>query len=262
MSENIQRNDKFCVYAEQYQNMPVFVSCNMEADTLFRSLKYEYCVKIIFKIDVKKDTKELISREELESIGAIENRCLKMGIGVFVGHGIVTSQASAMLVFYVEKLKVNDFRDFAGKILSTTRRPFRILAEYDPHGKQYRDILHPDEYQMAAIDNIELLKELAQNGDSGRTPRQVLFRIYFKEVADLESCANEAEALGFALHDRGEEKDEEDDDDEYIYYLVLRQVIPFDVPTVNNMAFSLMKLADKFDGDYDGVESDVVNELN
>lgn len=125
------------------------------------------------------------------------------------------------------------------------------IAE-DPEWEDYFGFLYPDEFSYQTMQNRKVLMQLEKNGDKMEVPREIDHFIYFKEAAQQQAFAKEAEAKGFKVRLGDDEFVEEQkaEGKEYPYMVeATREDSPLDI---NDIVWDLLELASPFEGDYDG----------
>jgi len=128
---------------------------------------------------------------------------------------------------------------------------FDIGSQEDPEWKQYFEVLHPSPQDLQRIWNCELLERLKGLGDIPAIPRAVNHWIYFpstraralfREVVCLAGFEVTSEIPGNGAEPYG-------------IVLLRRQAIEQNL--IDATVIELMKLAERFQGDYDGWETQV-----
>ena len=125
------------------------------------------------------------------------------------------------------------------------------IAE-DPEWEDYFDFLYSDEFSYQTMQNRKVLMQLEKNGDKMEVPREIDHFIYFKEAAQQQAFAKEAEAKGFKVRFNDDEfvEDRKAEGKEYPYMVeASREDSPLDI---DDIVWDLLELASPFEGDYDG----------
>ena len=125
------------------------------------------------------------------------------------------------------------------------------IAE-DPEWEDYFGFLYPDEFSYQTMQNRKVLMQLEKNGDKMEVPREIDHFFYFKEAAQQQAFAKEAEAKGFKVRFNDDEFVEERkaEGKEYPYMVeATREDSPLDI---DDIVWDLLELASPFEGDYDG----------
>ena len=125
------------------------------------------------------------------------------------------------------------------------------IAE-DPEWEDYFDFLYPDEFSYQTMQNRKVLMQLEKNGDKMEVPREIDHFIYFKEAAQQQAFAKEAEAKGFKVRFNDDEfvEDRKAEGKEYPYMVeATREDSPLDI---DDIVWDLLELASPFEGNYDG----------
>ena len=125
------------------------------------------------------------------------------------------------------------------------------IAE-DPEWEDYFGFLYPDEFSYQTMQNRKVLMQLKKNGDKMEVPREIDHFIYFKEAAQQQDFAKEAEAKGFKVRFNDDEFVEERkaEGKEYPYMVeATREDSPL---AIDDIVWDLLELASPFEGNYDG----------
>ena len=129
---------------------------------------------------------------------------------------------------------------------------YQDFSVEDPKWEDYFDFLYPDEFSYQTMQNRKVLMQLEKNGDKMEVPREIDHFIYFKEAAQQQAFAKEAEAKGFKVRFNDDEFVEERkaEGKEYPYMVeATREDSPLDI---NDIVWDLLELASPFEGEYDG----------
>lgn len=125
------------------------------------------------------------------------------------------------------------------------------IAE-DPEWEDYFGFLYPDEFSYQTMQNRKVLMQLEKNGDKMEVPREIDHFFYFKEAAQQQAFAKEAEAKGFKVRFNDDEfvEDRKAEGKEYPYMVeATREDSPLDI---DDIVWDLLELASPFEGNYDG----------
>ena len=165
--------------------------------------------------------------------------------------GVVRSEGFLELWFYTQNAKT---------LAKTCEEALQAFQGYesgyniaeDPEWEDYFGFLYPDEFSYQTMQNRKVLMQLEKNGDKMEVPREIDHFIYFKEAAQQQAFAKEAEAKGFKVRFNDDEFVEERkaEGKEYPYMVeATREDSPLDI---NDIVWDLLELASPFEGNYDG----------
>ena len=129
---------------------------------------------------------------------------------------------------------------------------YQDFSVEDPEWEDYFGFLYPDEFSYQTMQNRKVLMQLEKNGDKMEVPREIDHFIYFKEAAQQQAFAKEAEAKGFKVRFNDDEfvEDRKAEGKEYPYMVeATREDSPLDI---NDIVWDLLELASPFEGNYDG----------
>ena len=194
----------------------------------------------------------LSSNEEYPILCDIEDAIgEKAGATGAVSAGVVKSEGFLELWFYTQNAEV--LAKTCEEVLQTFEgyQSGYNIAE-DPEWEDYFGFLYPDEFSYQTMQNRKVLMQLEKNGDKMEVPREIDHFIYFKEAAQQQAFAKEAEAKGFKVRFNDDEfvEDRKAEGKEYPYMVeATREDSPLDI---DDIVWDLLELASPFEGDYDG----------
>ena len=165
--------------------------------------------------------------------------------------GVVKSEGFLELWFYTQNAEV--LAKTCEEVLQTFEgyQSGYNIAE-DPEWEDYFGFLYPDEFSYQTMQNRKVPMQLEKNGDKMEVPREIDHFIYFKEAAQQQAFAKEAEAKGFKVRFNDDEfvEDRKAEGKEYPYMVeATREDSPLDI---DDIVWDLLELASPFEGDYDG----------
>ena len=194
----------------------------------------------------------LSSNEEYPILCDIEDAIgEKAGATGAVLAGVVRSEGFLELWFYTQNAKT---------LAKTCEEALQTFEGYqsgyniaeDPEWEDYFGFLYPDEFSYQTMQNRKVLMQLEKNGDKMEVPREIDHFFYFKEAAQQQAFAKEAEAKGFKVRFNDDEfvEDRKAEGKEYPYMVeATREDSPLDI---NDIVWDLLELASPFEGNYDG----------
>ena len=168
-----------------------------------------------------------------------------------VSAGVVKSEGFLELWFYTQN---------AEDLAKTCEEALQAFEGYqsgyniaeDPEWEDYFGFLYPDEFSYQTMQNRKVLMQLEKNGDKMEVPREIDHFFYFKEAAQQQAFAKEAEAKGFKVRFNNDEfvEDRKAEGKEYPYMVeATREDSPL---AINDIVWDLLELASPFEGNYDG----------
>lgn len=194
----------------------------------------------------------LSSNEEYPILCDIEDAIgEKAGATGAVLAGVVRSEGFLELWFYTQN---------AEALAKTCEEALQTFEGYqsgyniveDPEWEDYFGFLYPDEFSYQMMQNRKVLMQLEKNGDKMEVPREIDHFFYFKEAAQQQAFAKEAEAKGFKVRFNDDEfvEDRKAEGKEYPYMVeATREDSPL---AIDDIVWNLLELASPFEGDYDG----------
>ena len=168
-----------------------------------------------------------------------------------VSAGVVKSEGFLELWFYTQN---------AEALAKTCEDALQTFEGYqsgyniaeDPEWEDYFGFLYPDEFSYQTMQNRKVLMQLEKNGDKMEVPREIDHFFYFKEAAQQQAFAKEAEAKGFKVRFNDDEfvEDRKAEGKEYPYMVeATREDSPL---AIDDIVWDLLELASPFEGNYDG----------
>ncbi|XTB53388.1 DUF695 domain-containing protein [Fusobacterium nucleatum] len=194
----------------------------------------------------------LSSNEEYPMLCDIEDAIgEKAGAIGAVLAGVVRSEGLLELWFYTQN---------AEALAKTCEEALQTFEGYqsgyniaeDPEWEDYFGFLYPDEFSYQTMQNRKVLMQLEKNGDKMEVPREIDHFFYFKEAAQQQAFAKEAEAKGFKVRFNDDEfvEDRKAEGKEYPYMVeATREDSPL---AIDDIVWDLLELASPFEGEYDG----------
>jgi hypothetical protein len=126
-------------------------------------------------------------------------------------------------------------------------------VELDQKWSRYVDVLYPKPEDWQRIKNLHVIESLQKHGDTLEQARPVSHWAYFRtEFARIE-FVRQACVEGFVVRNC----QEGDNSDEFPFGVTLERVDRVDWPSINEATILLFRLAQDFEGDYDGWETSV-----
>ena len=209
--------------------------------------------RLQFCIKMKNPTPEgFPSNEEYPILCAIEDAIgEKAEAAGAVLVSVIKSEGVLELWFYCDNAET--LVDICQKTLGNFEGYlYQDFSVEDPEWEDYFGFLYPDEFSYQTMQNRKVLMQLEKNGDKMEVPREIDHFFYFKEAAQQQAFAKEAEAKGFKVRFNDDEFVEERkaEGKEYPYMVeATREDSPLDI---DDIVWDLLELASPFEGDYDG----------
>ena len=209
--------------------------------------------RLQFCIKMKNPTPEgFPSNEEYPILCAIEDAIgEKAEAAGAVLVSVIKSEGVLELWFYCDNAET--LVDICQKTLGNFEGYlYQDFSVEDPEWEDYFDFLYPDEFSYQTMQNRKVLMQLEKNGDKMEVPREIDHFFYFKEAAQQQAFAKEAEAKGFKVRFNDDEfvEDRKAEGKEYPYMVeATREDSPL---AIDDIVWDLLELASPFEGNYDG----------
>jgi len=131
---------------------------------------------------------------------------------------------------------------------------YDIGGQEDAEWEQYLNVLYPSPEDLQRIANMDLLDVLEEQGDVLTVAREVQHWIYFRSEDSRVGFRDAAIAAGFrVISESGPDSDSS-------LGIVLARTQSIEQQTIDTTVIELLRLAQRFDGDYDGWETPVVTQ--
>jgi len=131
---------------------------------------------------------------------------------------------------------------------------FDTGTKEDPDWSQYLNVLYPSPEEHQRIKNLHVIEALEKHGDSLKKARLVSHWAYFRSPQDRKKFIAKAVSAGFKVTDQSESENSEA---ELAYGVTLERMDRVDWDSINEATLVLFRLAQEFNGNYDGWETSV-----
>lgn len=197
----------------------------------------------------------LSSSEEASTLWAIEDAFIPKvsALCKAVLCGRITSVGRREFYLYAESPE--GFPEVVTEVLGGfPEYKFDVGKEHDPGWKKYLDVLFPAPEDLQRIGNQDVLDLLERDQDVHTIPRPVQHWIYFPTPEARNGFRKAASLLGFLI---SWESVGPIDTATLAYGISVTRVQAVTQPELDATVIELLRLAQKFGGDYDGWESPV-----
>lgn len=196
----------------------------------------------------------LSSQEESRVLGNIEDALVSKLISkhnsIYVGR--LTSTGDRDLYFYFDDTTLYD-KTISEVMVAYPKYQFTFGSKEDKKWSGYFDFLYPLPRQYQSIQNRRVIEQLEKSGDKLTKEREVFHWIYFKSDSDREQFLEKIKNDNFSIVDKGSDKSW----GEFAHGLQIKRVDKVDQNSVDDYVIYLWKLANEFNGNYDGWETSI-----
>lgn len=250
-------------YLDEYDGKPVYAIVDLGLADIAPVADYPRYIAVILPVQLNVAGDGLVVDDaELKALHKVEDRCIREAEAkgfIYIGHAIVTAAEHMYVAFYCrEKEKEEVINTLIGLCQANGRDPTRVLSRDDPEWGFYLERLYPDIYHMQPLNHQEILEDLKKHGDNGAKPRNVSFWIYFPAKENAEKCLGEAASKGYTLENIGDMREDKGFTGKKPFALTIKKEMALSVDDLNAEAWKLIDMAKKYDGDYDGIETEVL----
>jgi len=167
--------------------------------------------------------------------------------------GRITTDGRREFYFYGEEK--DGFSSVAHQALSAFEG-YRVDlgTEYEPDWNQYLNVLYPNPEELQRIGNRDVLDVMKREGDSQAIPREVMHWIFFETADRRRLFRSEAEALGYRINSEHEAETSAP------YSIAVSRIQSIEQDRIDETVLELLRLAQRFSGEYDGWESPVMKQ--
>jgi uncharacterized protein (TIGR01619 family) len=196
----------------------------------------------------------LASSTESEILRKIEEKLVAKLYSKFksIYAGNLTSNGSKDFYFYIGDT-TNYTQVLSDFILAFPAYKFEYGAKTDENWSGYFDFLYPSPQQFQSIQNRRIIDQLEKNGDKLTQMREVDHWIYFKTKRDRDQFLDKIKFEGFTIVSRDHDKKSGG----LPFKLHITRIDKVDWNSVDAYVIYLWKLANEFNGVYDGWETSV-----
>lgn len=176
----------------------------------------------------------------------------------YINVGRITTDGIRDIIFYsaqqdeeVLVLKAKDYYQKLGYEVEVCK------IEEEENWEFYFEILYPNAYQFQHMGNHSLLEALEDSGDKLEVPRKVEHIILFQNKKMMKRFIKAVKKEGFTIEEDSYEMDEEGN-----YVACISRVDSVDYEAIDDLTDLLLEIAEKFEGEYDGWETMVIEGEN
>lgn len=196
----------------------------------------------------------LSSQEESELLGDIEDALVDKIISkynsIYVGR--LTTAGNRVLFFYCNDTTLYN-KSISEIMVTYPQYQYEVGSKEDKEWRLYFDLLYPLPEQFQSIQNRRVIEQLEKGGDNLTKEREVFHWIYFKSDSDRENFLEKIKNENFSIV----RKDKDETLGEFAFILQIKRVDKVDYRSVDEYVIYLWKLANEFNGDYDGWETSI-----
>lgn len=250
-------------YLDTYDGKPVYAIVDLGLAEVAPVPEFSRYVAVILPVRINEsENGPDVSDSELKILHKVEGKCIHEAENhgfLYAGHAIVTAAEHMYIAFYCMEKDKDAVADALRKICEANgREPTRVLSKSDKDWGFYLERLYPDIYHMQPLNHQEIVEDVKKHGDSGEKPRSVSFWMYFDSNAMAEKCLGEAVSSGYALENLNDMTDDKEFKGKKPFALTVKKEMPLSVDGLNAEAWKLIDMAKKYEGDYDGIETEVI----
>ncbi|PPA69741.1 DUF695 domain-containing protein [Jeotgalibacillus proteolyticus] len=170
--------------------------------------------------------------------------------------GRITSDGSRDIILYSSLKEVELINKACIQFFQSAGYEYEIteIEEEEPWAF-YFTFLYPDPYQLQHMGNWQIVEMLEESGDSLDDPRHVDHWIYFEDKKMMKRFSKAIKKEGFEVEEEALEEEEN-----VRYRLQISRTDLVDIDSINEITDFLVETAEKFEGDYDGWETMVIEQ--
>lgn len=167
--------------------------------------------------------------------------------------GVTTDSECRSFYFYTMQETI--LKNSIESILSRNKKlKYNILIQEDPDWNIYLDRLYPNIFEQRWMLDRNVVERLKTNNDDLQIPREVSHWIYFRNINSRESFKSK---MNKSLYTSIEEQKVQENSD-FSYQLIVSHITTVQLESINQHTTCLFQLAQEFEGNYDGWETQVM----
>ncbi|GAB0170072.1 DUF695 domain-containing protein [Lysinibacillus sp. CTST325] len=217
----------------------------------------EYNHAIAVKLKIKEPNEDGFPiGHEAEKINEIEVSLKEfVGLKNIINVGRITTDGTRDIIFYSDQEKHKDLIEAADRFIKSTGYEFEVFSiEEDENWEFYFNFLYPNQYQQQHMGNRSVIAQLEKSGDELEVARKVDHWLYFESTKMLGDFVKAIKKEGFFVEEESTEMNEKGK-----YSLSIYRIDSVDFTSINEVTDLLVEVSEKYEGEYDGWATFVVN---
>ena len=213
----------------------------------------EYKFNIWFSLEVLNPNEDgLVTQEELERIYQIEDVIVdELGKNGAIFMGNLKTNGLFEICFYSKYIE--NYQEIIDSVMRNyPEYKYSISSKEDSSWNDYFSFLYPEKYEYRSIMNAKVITNLLNSGDNAELEREVDHWFYFKSNQNRELFIKEVSHLGYEVVFQDNLAE---DEHPYKLYISHNNNILWD--NVDNYVWELVELVEKYEGIYEGWNSNV-----
>ncbi|QIW15961.1 hypothetical protein A4G20_06260 [Pasteurellaceae bacterium RH1A] len=239
-------------YMQALDEKPALTRVNMALKDLAPFEGYGY--RLQFAVYFKHPQEDgLPTDEEYEHFIALQNLIDEVVQGLdVIDAGVLTWNGRINFFVYAKNIE-----GIEEKLVATTKAfgdyKTDCWVDEDSEWEAYLDMLYPNPYALQQMQNNRILMALEEQNDQNDKPRNIQHWLYFFDEAKSQAFAEQAQVQGYEVL----ECETLNDEDGTFYSVSLIHFVP--VTQIDEITWALMDLAQEFEGEYDGWETEIAH---
>ncbi|MDM5246001.1 DUF695 domain-containing protein [Lysinibacillus sp. G4S2] len=243
------------VYLDYIDEKIASIALDMDVWQEIDTEEYNHAIAVKLKIkDPNKNGFPIGS--EAKKINEIEVSLKEVvGLNHIINVGRITTDGTRDIIFYSNQEKQKDLIEAAGLLIKSTGYEFEVFSiEEDENWEFYFNYLYPNQYQQQHMGNRSVVDQLEKTGDELEVARKVDHWLYFENTKMLGDFVKAIKKEGFSVEEESTEMNEQGK-----YSLAIYRTDSVDLNSINEVTDLLVEISEKYEGEYDGWETFVVN---
>lgn len=233
---------------------PAAIVLDMEVSQEIDTELYKHAFAVRFALKAPNEVGFHVGSES-EELNEIEHDFKESAeLKNYINVGRITTDGIRDIIFYstlgdddVLVLEANGYYQSLGYEVEV----FKI--EEETNWEFYFECLYPNPYQFQHMGNHSVLEALEESGDKLEVPRKVEHIVLFQDEKMMKSFAKAVKKEGFTIEEGLIEPDEEGN-----YVMCISRIDSVDYEAIDDLTDLLLEIAEKFEGEYDGWETIVI----
>lgn len=243
-------SDNWNTYFTFIDNKPasILLDLNPWADGVNEMLVHLYRLRIILN---EPNENGLTCDKEAVALYAIEDSIHDSVDSNYMFVGRITTDGRRDFFYYTDSVDGSELEVISAKFLENYKHSINLIEEQEPR-VFYHEFLYPNKSDWHRMVNRQLVDKLIELGDNLEISRIVKHWIYFSSAESCNLFEEKVQKDGFHIEDHVTQDNK--------YSLRISKNDSVQLHSISGVTDYLVSIAQEFNGDYDGWETEVIKE--